>query len=102
MKKVKLRVHREHFRTVMAKRKSCPTCGAKLPLGESVWSWGEYLYAKWRTVTHFCIGCYEKDVRPLLEDHAKPCGCVFELVGYRGTQLPEWLQIDKKYCEVGS
>lgn len=90
----KNRVHNEYFRTVsLGGRKSCPRCHAKLE-GEKIWSWGEYVSAKWRTVTHFCGKCFAKNVRPLLVDHAKNCGCQFDLIGYQGERLPVWLTLD--------
>lgn len=92
MAKKKERTHREWFRTVMDRRMSCPRCHAKLPPGESVWSWGEYVIGKWRTVTHFCKECFP-DIQKELVDHAKGCGCQFELVGYQRTSLPDWLTL---------
>lgn len=87
----KLRLHREWFRPVAAGgRKSCPGCSAKLPPGERVWSWGQYVAGKWRTVRHFCVTCYPT-IQKLLVEHAAGCGCEFELVSYQGATLPTWL-----------
>lgn len=92
----KPRVHNEWFRSVsLGNRKSCPSCGDKLEPGEKVWSWGEYVRAKWRTVMHFCKHCYEKSVCAPLLAHAGPCGCKIELVAYGGERLPEWLVLVK-------
>jgi len=98
-KKFKERIHREWFRTVMDKRKSCPNCREKLPIGESIWSWGEYVRAKWRTVGYFCIACFPS-IRRDLEIHKNHCGCKFELVGYGGQELPEWLSVDSESCQI--
>ena len=89
----KVRNHNEYFRTVsLGNRKSCPTCGEKLQNGESIWSWGEYVRAKWRTVKHFCKACFEEEVRGLLIDHAGDCGCNITLV-VREIETPEWLKL---------
>lgn len=88
----KNRVHNEWFRTVsLGNRKSCPTCHAKLPVGESIWSWGNYINAKWRTITHFCRGCFHDRVVTPLKEHTDDCGCSVEYVGYRDP-LPTWLK----------
>lgn len=89
--KAKPRVHREHFRQVsLGGRKSCPSCGEKLN-GGSIWSWGEYVNAKWRTVKHFCEKCFPK-IRLQLLEHKAECGCAFELKGYH-CSLPKWLTL---------
>jgi len=117
----KPRVHREWFRTVeLGGRKSCPTCGTRLEPGESIWSWGEYVRAKWRTITHFCkqdwedrlhegahpqFGQYsyvQKGIKSELLQHAGGCGCEFELVGYQGQKLPEWMTLGKEVCDATS
>lgn len=90
----KQRIHNEWFRPVsLGNRKSCPECHAKLSGAESVWSWGEHVRAKWRTVKHFCKECYPKNVQALLVDHRKDCGCEFELIGYLRIPLPGWLTL---------
>lgn len=84
-----------------SRRKSCPTCKAKLEEGEWVWSWGEYVNAKWHTVTHFCKSCYRGNVQQRLIVHRNECGCDFNLVGYQGEELPEWLTLPRKErCDV--
>lgn len=89
----KVRLHREWFRTVsLGGRKSCPSCSAKLN-GQSVWSWGEYVTWKWRTVKHFCPACFPP-IRRDLVNHTAGCGCEIELVGYGGERLPEWLTLN--------
>jgi hypothetical protein len=89
------RVHNEWFRPVsLGGRKSCPSCHCKLAPSESIWSHGEYLRAKWRTVSHFCKNCFEENVRSPLASHARDCGCSieFRVQGY-GTH-PDWLVMD--------
>ena len=55
----KQKIHSEYFRIVsLGKRKSCPHCGQKLPPGESIWSWGEYIHGTWGTVQYFCQQCF--------------------------------------------
>ena len=96
----KQRQHNEWFRTVsLGGRKSCPTCGAKLN-GEPIWSWGEYVRAKWRTVKHFCKECAAKEVLQPLAAHADGCGCVVNLTS-NCDRLPEWLVLPtKEVCQV--
>lgn len=94
MATIKTRVHNEWFRPVtLGNRKSCPTCNAKLPPGESIWSWGEYHVGKWRTVKHFCVNCYLGEVqRPMLM-HRIDCGCEFAIKMYHSVQ-PHWLRFE--------
>lgn len=88
------RSHNEWFRPVsLGGRKSCPSCPAKLGPGESVWSWGEYVNGKWRTVDHFCRECFPRNVRRRLSGHTDTCGCEVNLVGYH-TSLPAWLTLE--------
>lgn len=96
----KQRVHNEYFRPVsLGGRKSCPTCRGKLKPGESIWSWGEYIRAKWHTVDYFCKECFAERVLPLLERHMGECGCSFKLNAYH-CQLPEWLELNQT-CNTG-
>ena len=93
----KVREHSEYFRPVSCgKRKSCPNCGEKLLPGENIWSWGEYNHVRWYTVQYFCKSCFDtpyKGVKQKLLDHSAPCGCTFNLVGYRREKLPDWLTL---------
>lgn len=90
----KLRSHNEYFRTVsLGNRKSCASCKAKLPIGEVIWSWGEYANAKWHTVDYFCVACFPQ-IKAKLVDHADDCGCHFNLIGYGGQKLPNWLTLN--------
>ena len=88
----KQRNHNEWFRIVsLGNRKSCPTCKTKLG-DEAIWSWGEYVNAKWRTVAYFCRQCFADQVKGKLNNHTGDCGCKVTLRSYRGA-LPEWLAI---------
>lgn len=88
----KQRSHNEWFRSVsLGGRKSCPSCGVKLN-GEKVWSWGEYVRAKWHTVLHFCKACFQDRVKGPLTDHVGGCGCDVVLRG-QGESLPDWLTL---------
>lgn len=98
MPSTRQRSHNEWFRTVsLGGRKSCPGCGEKLESGESIWSWGEYLRAKWRTVKHFCKKCYPEQVQKPLLSHTGGCGCTVNLCG-RGERLPTWLTLEAASC----
>lgn len=92
------RLHNEHFRSVsLGGRKSCPNCKCKLEPGEKIWSWGEYRYAKWRTVMHFCKKCFVTDVQRPLNDHTDGCGCTVVLnvrLDFHETR-PAWLKLDE-------
>ena len=90
----KPKVHNEYFRTVvLGGRKSCPYCKAKLEQGVSIWSWGEYVRAKWYTVRYLCKACYPS-AKELLLSHSKGvCQCTIVLHGYR-SQLPAWLSLE--------
>lgn len=90
----KQRNHNEWFRSVSLRgRKSCPSCKEKLQPGEKIWSWGEYVHGKWRTVDHFCKSCFQENVKSRLTGHSVDCGCSITLVGYGGGELPEWLTL---------
>ena len=90
---MKQRTHNEWFRPVsLGNRKSCPTCHKRLLAGESIWSWGEYRIAKWRTIKHFCYQCFRKEVLEPLLSHTDDCGCRIELCS-NGSSLPMWLRL---------
>lgn len=92
---MKQKIHNEWFRPVsLGNRKSCPNC--KVKLTGSIWSWGEYVRAKWRTIQYFCEDCFPS-INKLLIDHSKDCGCNFALKGYN-CSLPEWLNLEKETC----
>lgn len=83
-------------------RKSCPECKAKLEVDEWVWSWGNYVSGRWHTVRHFCKACYPSIQRDL-EVHREDCGCDFNLIGYRGETLPDWLILPSRdTCHANS
>lgn len=87
----KTRTHNEYFRPVSLHRKSCPNCKVKLEVGENIWSWGQYIIGKWRTITHFCKNCYP-EIQRELNNHIDECGCEVEFKGYHCT-LPDWLSL---------
>jgi len=94
----KQRTHNEWFRSVLlGGRKSCPHCKAKLGRGESVWSWGEYHNAKWRTVRHFCKECWG-DIASRLNAHTGDCGCSVTLV-VKDSIRPNWLTLEVSIVE---
>lgn len=89
----KQRSHNEWFTTVsLGNRKSCPLCKTKLEPNESIWSWGNYVCAKWRTIKHFCKNCYVEEVLKPLTDHTDDCGCTVQLI-VKGGGRPEWLKL---------
>lgn len=93
----KQRTHNEHFRPVsLGGRVTCPACKVRLSPGESLWSWGEYVNAKWRTVMHFCPKCFPTQVLGPLTDHVKGCGCKVELVVHHHV-TPDWLTLCPKH-----
>lgn len=100
MPKLKQRTHNEYFRPVfLGGRKSCPECRARLGPGESIWSHGEYVRARWRTVGNFCKECWPA-VRTRLLAHKKECGCAFALKGYH-CGLPAWLTLSEACVAPG-
>lgn len=87
------RNHNEWFRPVsLNNRKSCPNCKAKLGFGEWVWSWGEYIYAKFNRVQYVCKQCWP-EVRDKLNSHTDGCGCKVTLV-VMGAPQPNWMTLD--------
>lgn len=95
------REHNEHFRSVsLGGRKSCPCCSAKLAPGEKIWSWGQYLRAKWFTVMHFCKECFPDRVQHDLNSHTAGCGCTVNLVMYQGEKRPTWLTLETAACQI--
>jgi len=94
----KQRIHREWFRRVdRGGRKSCSGCGAKLEPGESIFSHGEYVCAKFRRIQDVCKSCWPS-VAKKLKEHVAGCGCVFELM-VCGSPQPAWLSLPEG-CEV--
>lgn len=83
----KIRIHNEWFMPI-AKR-TC-LCGQKKT---EVFSWGEYVIGKWRTVDHFCQSCFVERVAVRLSEHAGPCGCVFALKARSGYSIPAWIKM---------
>jgi hypothetical protein len=90
----KQRKHNEWFRPVARKAK-CPTCSRPVPQDKTLWSWGEYVYGKWRTVKHFCEECFVEQVQTPLVEHTNGCGCDVELCfkGINPNDIPDWLTL---------
>ncbi len=78
--------HNEWFRLIT---KTTCECGIRNTV---VYSWGEYVHAKWRTISHVCEFCFPQVINRLLS-HSNQCGCTITLVGYRGQKLPDWLKL---------
>ena len=100
----KVREHNEYFRTVsLSNRKSCPNCSVKLAMGEQIWSWGNYVRAKWYTVQYFCCNCFAhmRDVDDVIEgvlEMLAPDG-VFVTESHYLIDLIDKLQYDTIYHE---
>jgi hypothetical protein len=97
----KPRSHNEWFRPV-ARKSRCPSCNRSVPLDETLWSWGEYVSGKWRTVKHFCRECYVEEVQTPLISHTADCGCSVELrfKGIIPNAVPDWLTLpEPSACE---
>lgn len=90
MKSIKLRNHNEWFQNLT--KTSCP-CGNKKV---HVLAWGEYHHGKWRTIEHFCAGCFQDRVLTRLIAHAGECGCTFTLQARVGHSLPDWLKMPEQ------
>jgi hypothetical protein len=90
---MRVRQHNEYFRSVAAERKSCKECKSKFVNGEVQWCWGEYSRLRWYTITWFCKHCFDNRVKNRLLSHSKPCGCMVNILAYRGETLPEWLSL---------
>jgi hypothetical protein len=83
----KVRIHNEWFQPIA--KKTCP-CGERKT---EVFSWGEYVSGKWRTVDHFCQACFVERVQSRLIAHAGDCGCTFALNARSGYTLPSWIKM---------
>ena len=81
------RIHNEWFQPI--KKTTCQ-CGCKKT---QVFAWGEYSYAKWRTILHFCQECFVSRVQVALVQHAGGCGCSFQLNARSGHSIPEWIKM---------
>jgi len=79
--------HNEYFQPIV---KTTCECGAKKT---QVYSWGEYVVGKWRTVSYCCKSCFPVRVLPRLISHAGECGCRFNLVARMGHSLPDWIRM---------
>ena len=98
----KKRLHNEWFRTVsLNNRKSCPCCRNKLEPGESIWSWGQYVCAKWQTVKYFCKNCFVEQVKKPLTDHTADCGCEIQII-IKDSPKCDWLTLETPQCKVAA
>jgi hypothetical protein len=60
----------------------------------TVYVWGEYVSAKWRTVRRVCECCFQGVIIPQLRAHADPCGCSFQMRARSGHSLPPWITLE--------
>lgn len=91
----KQRIHNEWFQPLIRGHCYCDNRQGQ------AWSWGEYVNGRWRTVTHFCQGCFAERVLTRLIAHAGPCGCAFKLNARSGHgPLPDWIQAAEAQCNV--
>ena len=91
MAKIKQRVHNEWFNKVKAT--TCE-CGTKKT---EVWTWGEYVNARFRAILRCCAACFKERVLPRLKAHTDDCGCTFELKPTTGSgPLPAWISLTCK------
>lgn len=74
-------------------RKSCPACKAKLEPNEFIWSWGEYVNARFRSITHFCKSCFKVNVLDPMAKHTDECGCRIEFRRRGSIPMPAWLTL---------
>ncbi len=91
----KQRNHNEWFRHVLlGGRKSCPHCRQRLPEGEMIWSWGEYVNARFRLIRHLCVACWPRTAKAL-KAHTGDCGCTVALCSASGSgPLPDWMTLN--------
>jgi hypothetical protein len=90
----KQRTHNEWFRPIARKAK-CSTCNHVIDKDDCLWSWGEYVNAKWRTVKHFCQHCFVEQVQTPLVEHTNGCGCEVTICfkGINHNNIPDWLTL---------
>ena len=84
---MKQKIHNEWFQKLS---KTTCKCGKK---NVETYSWGEYVSARWRTITHFCESCFKVKVLERLETHGTSCGCTFKLQA-KGFIPPNWLKLN--------
>lgn len=83
----KARNHNEYFQPLVKTKCECGNYRT------SVFAWGEYSNAKWRTIKHFCQNCFVERVQKPLREHVGPCGCTVTLVARSGYRIPEWISL---------
>lgn len=93
--------HNEWFRTVDDKVCECGRRTSRTyrnkPLAESeqcqqVYSWGQYVIAKWRTIYHFCEHCALEKIEPVLSNHIAECGCSVSFQWKDIRPMPQFLK----------
>jgi hypothetical protein len=83
-------------------RKSCSNCHVRLEEGESIWTCGAYIWAKWNRQFDCCKACWPRWAARLNE-HARDCpdNCTVVLVPYHCV-LPAWMVLteaeDERTC----
>lgn len=98
MPRTKQRSHNEWFRPVeRGGRKSCSHCKCKLAKGEWIWSWGEYIRARFNNIRDVCKECWP-EVRDRLLGHTADCGCTVTLMCC-GAPQPDWMTLEET-CEL--
>jgi hypothetical protein len=95
------RIHNEWFQDTVAGKCSCgSTKRSRLQAGQdtTVWIWGEYHIGKWRRINTVCESCFDRYIIPRLVQHAKPCGCTFQLNARSGHgHLPSWIRLPDNF-----
>jgi len=89
-----IRIHNEWFMPV--KVRTCP-CGEKKI---DVFSWGQYVFGKYRKIDNFCKSCFKTRIIPRLSAHANDCGCLFKVNARATYKIPPWIKLPKKMCEI--
>jgi hypothetical protein len=88
--KAQQRNHNEWFMPLARKAKHCPCCHSIEPQQSGLYAWDQYVYGKWKTITHFCQACFETHILSQLKDHTGTCGCTVTFCTRSGYSMPEW------------
>jgi hypothetical protein len=59
---------------------------------QQVYSWGQYVVGKWRTIYHFCEHCAVERIEAPLSSHIADCGCSVSFQWKPGRQMPGFLK----------
>lgn len=103
----KVRSHNEWFMPVQKAdgKTRCP-CGLsradRIRKGDdsSLYAWGEYANAKWRTIDYFCQDCFSHRILTRLLAHTQPCGCSVNFNPRSGYALPAWIKSGEASCNL--